>query len=127
MIYTRIMFQIEVSHRFSAAHAVTVGGVREELHGHDWGVTVVIEGPKLDHEDLLVDFHVIEVALRTAIGPFSGRTMNGTPPFDVVHPTAERLAEFVAEAVQPEVPSGLRIASVAVEEAPGCIARWFPD
>ncbi|MDG2021274.1 MAG: 6-carboxytetrahydropterin synthase [Phycisphaerales bacterium] len=127
MIYTRIMFQIEVSHRFSAAHAVTVGGVREELHGHDWGVTVLIEGSKLDHEDLLVDFHVIEVALRAAISPFSGRTMNGTPPFDVVHPTAERLAEFVAGAVQPEVPSGLRIASVAVEEAPGCIARWFPD
>jgi 6-pyruvoyltetrahydropterin/6-carboxytetrahydropterin synthase len=97
------------------------------LHGHDWRVTLTIQGSELDHEDLLVDFHAVETSLRTAISPFSGRTMNGTPPFDVVHPTAERLAEFIAGAVHPEIPPGCRIASVAVEEAPGCIARWYPE
>lgn len=127
MIYTRPMFEIEVSHRFSAAHAVTVGGIPEELHGHDWRVTITIQGPDLDHEDLLVDFHAVESSLKTAISPFAGRTMNGVPPFDVIHPTAERLAEFVAGVVHPNIPSGCRIASVAVEEAPGCIARWLPD
>mgnify|MGYP002642528468 FL=1 len=127
MLYTRNMFELEVSQRFSAAHAVTVGGVPEELHGHDWRVTLTIQGSELDHEDLLVDFHAVETSLRTAISPFAGRTMNGIPPFDKVHPTAERLAEFVAGAVHAEIPQGCRIASVAVEEAPGCIARWYPN
>lgn len=126
MSYTRTMFELEVSHRFSAAHAVTVGGVREELHGHDWRVTVTVRGPRLDEEDLLVDFHVVETSLQDVVAPFSGRTINGIPPFDRLHPTAERIAEHVASRMAPAIPSACEIASVAVEEAPGCIARWFP-
>ncbi|OUX01183.1 MAG: hypothetical protein CBD91_04895 [Phycisphaeraceae bacterium TMED231] len=124
--YTRNMFELEVSHRFSAAHAVTVGGVREELHGHDWRVTVTVRGPRLDEEDLLVDFHVVETSLKDVVAPFSGRTINGVPPFDRLHPTAERIAEHVATRLAPSIPEGCAIASVAVEEAPGCIARWLP-
>ena len=120
------MYEIEVSHRFSAAHRLSVGGVMEELHGHDWRVTVVVAGPDLDSEDLLVDFHAVEAALQSVVAPFSGRTMNGTPPFDEVQPSAERLAQHVGSEVIPAVPSGRRVVSVAVEEAPGCIARWFP-
>ena len=124
--YTRNMFELEVSHRFSAAHAVTVGGVREELHGHDWRVTVTVRGPRLDEEDLLVDFHLVEASLKDVVAPFSGRTINGVPPFDRLHPTAERIAEHVASGLGPNIPAACEIASVAVEEAPGCIARWFP-
>ena len=119
------MFEIEVSQRFSAAHAVSVGGVMEELHGHDWRVTLLLRGATLDQEDLLVDFHLVEQALREAISPFAGRTMNGTPPFDRVHPTAERVAEHVGGVVRDRMPEGCGLVSVAVEEAPGCIARWL--
>ena len=98
----------------------------EELHGHDWGVRVAIRGPRLDHEDLLLDFHALETALRAAVDPFSGRTMNGVPPFDSMHPTAERLAEFVGVTISSAVPEGATLAWVSVEEAPGCIARWYP-
>ena len=121
------MFEIEVSQRFSAAHAVSVGGVMEDLHGHDWRVTVVVRGEALDDEDLLVDFHLVEEALREAVAPFVGRTMNGTPPFDRVHPTAERLAEHVGIVVGGRIPADRCLVSVAVEEAPGCIARWLPS
>jgi len=121
------MFELEVGTRFSAAHAVSVGGVMEELHGHDWGVRVVIRGPRLDHEDLLVDFHLVEQALEAAVAPYRGRTMNGTPPFDRCHPTAERLAEHVARTLAPAIPDPCTLVSVAVEEAPGCIARHLPD
>ena len=36
---------------------------------------------------------LVGTALHESVAPFSGRTMNGVPPFDSVHPTAERLAE----------------------------------
>ncbi len=120
------MFEIEVSHRFSAAHKVSVGGVMEELHGHDWKVTVVVSGPRLDQEDLLLDFHALEGRLRASVEPFASRTMNGVPPFDRVYPTAERLAEHVGSIVGLSMPAGSRLVSVSVEEAPGCIARWIP-
>ena len=120
------MFEIEVNHQFSAAHQVSVGGVMEELHGHDWRVTAVLAGPRLDGEDLLLDFHALESSLKAAVEPFSGRTMNGVPPFDRVHPTAERLAEHVGSVLGSVVPEGSRLVSVSVQEAPGCIARWIP-
>ena len=98
----------------------------EELHGHDWRVVLVIAGPALDHEDLLVDFHALEKGLEDAIAPYAGRTMNGVPPFDRVAPTAERVAQHVGTVIQEVVPDGRRLVSVSVEEAPGCIARWIP-
>ena len=97
----------------------------EELHGHDWRVRVAIRGPRLDAEDLLLDFHALESALRDAVAPFSGRTMNGVPPFDHVHPTAERLAEHVGTTLAGAIPAGCDLVWVSVEEAPGCIARWY--
>ena len=124
--YTQRVFELEVGHRFSAAHAVSINGVMEELHGHDWHVRVGIRGRRLDSEDLLVDFHEVETALRDCVEPFSGRTMNGIPPFDEIMPTAERIAELVGLKILPVLASGVTLAWVSVEEAPGCIARWYP-
>ena len=87
---------------------------------------VGIRGEKLDSEDLLVDFHDIETALRDSVEPFSGRTMNGIPPFDEILPTAERVAELVGLKISPVLAPGVTLAWVSVEEAPGCIARWYP-
>lgn len=98
----------------------------EELHDHDWGVWVAIRGPRLDEEHLLVDFHAVERALASAVEPFRGRTMNGTPPFDQMLPTAERVAEFIGARLEGVLPEGVWIHTVSVEEAPGCIARWIP-
>ena len=44
---------------------------------------------------LLVDFHVVETSLKDVVASFSGRTINGVPPFDRLHPTAERIAEHL--------------------------------
>ena len=124
--YTQGVFEIEVGHQFSAAHAVSIGGVMEEIHGHNWVVRVAIRGESLDSEDLLVDFHAIEAVLKASLFPFEGRTMNGIPPFDRLMPTAERLAELVGSQVGQGLAEGCSIAWVSVEEAPGCIARWYP-
>ena len=98
----------------------------EELHGHDWVVRVAIRGVQLDSEDLLVDFHALEASLRAVLAPFEGRTMNGVPPFDRLMPTAERVAELVGTGLAGNLAEHCSLAWVSVQEAPGCIARWFP-
>ena len=75
--------------------------------------------------ECLVDFHLVEEGLRSAVEPYAGRTMNGVPPFDRVHPTAERVAEHVGEQMRGRIPAECTLVSVSVEEAPGCIARWL--
>ena len=47
------MHAITVEADFSAAHALSIAGIREPIHGHDWHVTARLEGPTLDDDGLL--------------------------------------------------------------------------
>ncbi len=120
------MFEIEVRHHFTALHAVSIGGVMEELHSHDWQVRVCLGRERLDHEHLLVDFHAVENEIVGSVAPYADGTFNGTPPFDRIIPTAERIAEFIGGVVSHSLAPEVQLQWVSVEEAPGCIARWYP-
>jgi len=124
------MYELTVQAEFSAAHAITIGGRREPIHGHNWRVRVQIQGPQLDDEGLLCDFHLVESQLQEIVNPFDNRTLNETPPFDRLNPTAERVAQHIAErlseSLADRLPAEARVAQVSVTEAPGCAAAFRP-
>lgn len=136
------MFTLEINAHFSAAHAIVMAGVREPLHGHDWHVTVAIEGPTLDADGLLVDFHWLQHELAAVIGPFHNRNLNDVEPFrSGLNPTAEHVAQHIAHFLSdrlatwsqnqpktqsPATPRSLRVARVRVTEAIGCAAVYVP-
>ncbi|MBY0307774.1 MAG: 6-carboxytetrahydropterin synthase [Phycisphaerales bacterium] len=132
------MFQLEVRSHFSAAHAITIARVVEPLHGHDWHVTVLIQGPRLDADGLLVDFHWVQAQLAEVIGPFHNQHLNAVPPFaGGLNPTAEHVARHIWQSLsdrlatrsqnQPKdaLSAPLRVASVRVTEAVGCAAVYL--
>lgn len=121
------MFELSIESRFSAAHAIRLGGAVEPLHGHDWLVTLTIAGETLDEDGLLCDFHTIEEALRSITARFHNRSLNETTPFNTLNPTAEHVAKHIADALAPMMPSEARIQSVRVTEAPGCAATYKPQ
>ena len=116
------MFRLQIERTISAAHAIEIDGEREALHGHDWRVRVRVEGPRLDADGLLCDFHDLECRLDCMLSPFANGTLNDTPPFDACNPTAERFAEHVAMAFASDPPGGVIRIEVSVTEAPGCEA-----
>ncbi|MBL8991373.1 MAG: 6-carboxytetrahydropterin synthase [Phycisphaerae bacterium] len=134
------MYALELTTVFSAAHAIVIAGRREALHGHDWHVTVCLEGPAVDADGLLLDFHEAERHLREIVAPFHNANLNRTPPFDRVNPTAEAVARHIAESLRgrlesraPKRPktrgsarSPVRVASVRITEAVGCAAVYRP-
>lgn len=118
------MYTVRVERTISAAHALELGGTREPMHGHNWRVEVTLEGERLDADGLLVDFHAMERALAGILEPYHNGCFNTIPPFDRTNPTAELVAHFVATAMQVHLPTGVRVRTVAVSEAPGCIAAY---
>ena len=66
MTNSQASYRVEVTKEsfvFSAAHFITfAGNICERLHGHNYGVRVVVEGP-LDENRYVVDF----IALRDAV------------------------------------------------------------
>lgn len=125
------MFELTVESGFSAAHALVVQGEPETLHGHDWRVSVTVAGPTLDRDGLLCDFHAIESALADVTGRLHNQNLNQIEPFDRLNPSAEHVAQHIAEELSRRLvgvlPAGVRLASVRVTEAPGCAAIYRPD
>lgn len=124
------MFAITVEHEFCAAHALVIAGARETLHGHNFHVWVTVEGPTLDADGLLCDFHDVQRALRDATEPFTNRNLRECPPFTSKNPTAENIARHIADDVgarmTKSLPNGARVSMVRVSEAPGCVATYTP-
>lgn len=121
------MFQLELETEFSAAHAIVIAGTRERVHGHNFRVTMVVEGPRLDAEGLLCDFHMVERWLEEIVAPFRDGDLNATPPFDRVNPTAERIAEHIGMAMAGKLPANVRVGRVRVTEATRCAAVFVPS
>ncbi len=124
------MFSISVQDEFCAAHALTIAGAAEPVHGHNFHVVLTLEGPDLDDDGLLCDFHTIEASLRDLLDPFRNADLARCPPFDSINPSAECIARYIAQAMHQRVGASLaplaRIASVSVTEAPGCCATYRP-
>ncbi|MSR33666.1 MAG: 6-pyruvoyl tetrahydropterin synthase family protein [Phycisphaerales bacterium] len=116
------MFELRIQRTFAAAHAIVMAGVREPMHGHNWEVTVAVCGEALDADGLLCDFHLLEGAVDETIRPFMSRCLNETPPFDRDNPTAELVAQHIANKVSAHLPVGVRVKEVRVVEAPQCEA-----
>ncbi len=122
------MFEISVRSCFSAAHALSIAGAREPVHGHDWNVTVVVSGKTLDADGLLCDFHTVEEVLQSITKQYHNNNLNDISPFTKINPSAENVARQIGEILVSELGDALaphaQISSVAVTEAPGCIATY---
>lgn len=120
------MFEVTVSGEFVATHQLRdPSGPTEPLHEHTWRVTLTVAGETLDGRGLLVDFGLLRHRLAEVLAQFDGHNLNATPTFAEQNPSAENVAAFIFQGLQPAVPRPARLASVAVEEEPGCVARCF--
>lgn len=117
-------FAIEIEHEFCAAHAIVIQGQREPLHGHNWQLRVTLTATQLDDEGLLCDFHAAQRILHRITAPFNNTDLNATPPFDTINPTAECIAEHIANELIVQLPEPIIVESVRITEAPGCAAIW---
>jgi 6-pyruvoyltetrahydropterin/6-carboxytetrahydropterin synthase len=89
------MFEVAVEQGFASAHALrNYKGRCENVHGHNWKVRVVIEGEKLDQTGMLVDFLDVKSLMGEIVGRIDHQFLNEIPPFDVVNPSAENIAEY---------------------------------
>ncbi len=121
------MYELIIERSFRAGHALTIKGEIEESHDHEWRVIAEIAGEKLDSDGILLDFHELERILDTILAPYHQSDLNRTAPFDEISPTAEHVARHIAEALDSRLAAaaeGVIVKSVAVTEAPKCVAKY---
>lgn len=134
LTYPSRMFTITVETVFSAAHALTIAGQRETLHGHDFCCTVSIEGDQLDQDGLVCDFHTAKNALEAVVDEFNNANLNEIGPFNQpaggVNPSAENVAKYIFDEMHSRLDEALephaKIAAVTLTESPGCTTTYRP-
>ncbi len=122
------MYEISVTTRFPAAHQLRLAdGTLEPLHEHDWRVTVTLASRRLDSMGVVADFGLIRARLAQAIADLRGRNLGPLDAFAGENPSAENVAGLIAGRMAPDLPEGVSLACVEVEEEPGCVARYVPE
>ena len=116
------MFQVCVRAHFDAAHFIRdYDGDCANLHGHRWDVEVCIEGQRLDHLGMLIDFSVVKQSVRKSLKILDHGLLNDQPAFGIqgVNPTAENLAQFLFMEFKKDLMlEDKRLAWVKVYESP---------
>jgi len=125
----KAMFQVSVDESFSAGHALRgYKGKCENVHGHNYKVRIILEGPGLDSIGLLYDFTHLKRVIREIVGGVDHKFLNDQAPFDVINPSAENLAKFFYDETSRQMnamPEGARIARVTVWETDTTSATYW--
>jgi 6-pyruvoyltetrahydropterin/6-carboxytetrahydropterin synthase len=131
------VFEVAVRCAFHASHQLPTPDGWEPLHEHEWHIAASYVGCELGPAGLLLDFGVIQAALERIVGPWRGQNLNRLAAFAALPPSAENLARYVAEQLATGLcpaggneiegpPAQPRLYCVEVEEAPGCVAKYYP-
>jgi 6-pyruvoyltetrahydropterin/6-carboxytetrahydropterin synthase len=124
------MFEVSVEQSFAAGHALrNYKGACENVHGHNFKVLVTVEGEKLDNAGMLVDFLDVKASMQNVILALDHRFLNEIPPFDVLNPSAENIAEYFYQQMSPglaSAPVPVRIREVKVWETDIQSATYRP-
>jgi 6-pyruvoyl-tetrahydropterin synthase len=101
---------------FEATHALTQYlGEPEAPHSHQWQAAIEVETNELNREGYALDFHQVHDLLEGAVTPLDGSDLNHHPEIGRPSPTAERVAQYLAEQLGPrvsELGGRLRVVSV---------------
>lgn len=100
----------------SAAHSLNLSyrSKCENLHGHNWIITVYCRSAQLNEDGMVVDFSHIKAAVK---GKLDHHNLNEVLPFN---PTAENIACWICE----QIPTSFK---VEVQESESNIAIYEKD
>lgn len=125
-------WRLTVDEAFCASHQLrNYNGKCEHLHGHNFGVTVEVEGAQLDPAvEILVDFGELKRLTREAVGALDHSHLNDLPAFAERNPSSENLARHLYREIKDRLVVAapqVRLASVSVSEKGTSRATYLED
>jgi len=122
-------WKLTITQDFSASHQLrNYGGKCENMHGHNFGVEVVVEGDKLDDKvHYLVDFKEVKRLTKTVLDKLDHHHINEVPPFTEINPSSENLAMFIYNELKESMPENVQLAEVSVSEKDSSKATYWEE
>lgn len=111
MYYITKRFEISAAHKLKLSYASKC----ENLHGHNWIVTVHCKAKELNADGMIVDFSHIKKAIKSKL---DHQVLNDV--LGDLNPTAENLAYWICQQID-------TCYKVTVQESEGNIATYEED
>lgn len=118
------MFSVSVETRFRASHQLTLpNGSKEPLHCHNWVVITEVCRDKPDDMGLVMDFCRLKAAMDKITAEFDNIQLDSIDYFKQHNSSAENVAKYISDKLEPKLPVGVKLRSIQVAEEPGCWAK----
>ena len=99
----------------------------EEAHEHSWETTATFRSTRLDSETgVVIDFLAVRDALGQIASQLDGLNLNTLDAFARATTSAENVAAYIATTLADRLPAPAALYRLAVTEAPGCTAAYYP-
>lgn len=119
------MFTISVETHFCASHQLVLpDGSKEPLHTHNWLVTAGVCSKKLNKMGLVMDFRRLKKMLDNIVSGFSPGPLEEIDYFRQASSSAEIVAKYIYENLEPKLPRGVKLTRIKVVEEPGFSAKF---
>lgn len=122
-------WKLTITQDFSSSHQLrNYGGKCEHMHGHNFGVEVVVEGDRLDDKvEYLVDFKELKKRTKAVLDKLDHKHLNEVPPFTEINPSSENLAMFIYRELKGVMPENVTLAEVSVSEKDSSKATYWEE
>ncbi|MUM77090.1 6-carboxytetrahydropterin synthase QueD [Pseudodesulfovibrio sp. F-1] len=122
-------WRLTITRDFSASHQLrNYGGKCERMHGHNFGVEVVVEGDRLDEKvHYLMDFKELKRLTGAVLDRLDHRHLNEVEYFTELNPSSENLAMFIYRELKGSLPRHVRLAEVSVSEKDSSKATYWEE
>ena len=120
------MFELTVISDFSAAHKLRgYAGKCENLHGHNWKVSVVVESKDLNRIGIVMDFKDIKKELNNVLEKLDHKDLNNLVFFKKINPSSENIASFIYSRISYKLKDkGVNVKKVSVWETDTSCASY---
>jgi len=122
-------WRLTVTQDFSASHQLrNYGGKCEQMHGHNFGVEVVVEGSELDEKvQYLMDFKQLKGLTNEVLDKLDHHHLNEVDCFAEINPSSENLAMYIYRQLKGRLPANVRLVEVSVSEKPSSKATYWEE
>ena len=122
------LFTVGIETQFKAWHSIPLpDGTKEAEHEHFWAVEVEVRGDASIKGGMVINFAQLKSRLLDVTARLNETVLNESDYFKDKCPSAENVAVYIFDRLEPTLPDNVRLKSIRVSEQVGCWAIYSKE
>jgi 6-pyruvoyltetrahydropterin/6-carboxytetrahydropterin synthase len=119
------LFAVGIETQFKAWHSIPLpDGTKEPEHEHFWAVEAEVCSDAIGKDGVVMNFAQLKSRLANILSTLNETVLNESDYFKDKCPSAENVAVYIFDRLEPTMPANVRLKSIRVSEQVGCWANY---